>query len=168
MHTPEHYMRETLTLAEKALEAEELPIAATVVLNDKIIAQAHTMEKTEGRLLVHAELLALEKADKLKPFPGKRRDMQLYTNLEPCLMCLGAAMTTFVGEIYYGLESPGDGAVNICRVWERNEGDMPGYQVPVIHGGLLRLESRELFQKYVDIHNSGAMWEWAKTLAALE
>ena len=38
---------------------------------------------------MHAEQLALEKANKLKPFPDNRRDVILFTNLEPCLMCVG-------------------------------------------------------------------------------
>ncbi len=53
-------------------------------------------------MLVHADLLALEAADKINPFPGKRRDAVLYVTGEPCLMCLGAALTFFLGEIYYG------------------------------------------------------------------
>lgn len=40
---------------------------------------------------MHPELLALEAADRLQPFPGKRRDTKLYVNLEPCRMCLEAA-----------------------------------------------------------------------------
>jgi tRNA(Arg) A34 adenosine deaminase TadA len=34
----------------------------------------------------------------------------LAVNLEPCLMCLGAAMTLGVREVLFGLESPGYGA----------------------------------------------------------
>jgi tRNA(adenine34) deaminase len=66
------------------LEKGELPIGAVVVLNNEVIAAAHTTEKTEGRLLVHADLLALEAADRIKPFPGKRREAALYVTGEPC------------------------------------------------------------------------------------
>ena len=75
------------------LVAGELLIGAVVVLNRQVIAAAHTREKTEGRLLVHADFLALEAADRLRPFPGRRRDAALFVNLEPCLMCFGAAMS---------------------------------------------------------------------------
>jgi tRNA(adenine34) deaminase len=160
----ERFMREALAVARQGLEKGELPIGAIVVVEGHIVASAHTMERGEGRFLVHADLLALEAADKLKPFPGKRREASLYVNLEPCLMCLGAAMSFFLGEIYYGLESPGDGAVELVQQWGKKHEDFPGYRVPKIEGGILQEESLELFHEYVDRHSSGAMWEWAKTL----
>src|SRR5579883_2862909 len=121
MSEAEHFMREALKVAREGLEAGELPIGAVVVLDGKVIASAHTREKAEGRLLVHADLLALEEADRLTPFPRRRRDTKLFVNLEPCLMCLGAAMSFFVGEIYYGLESPSDGAVELVRSWQKQD-----------------------------------------------
>jgi tRNA(adenine34) deaminase len=166
-NTHERFMWEALKVARVGLEKGELPIGAVVVLNSEIIAAAHTMEKTEGRLLVHADLLALEAADKIKPFPGNRRDAVLYVTGEPCLMCLGAAMSFFLGEIYYGHECPGDGAVAVVQKWQRKEEDFPNYRVPRITGGILRQEGIDLFKEYVDRHSSGAMWEWAKTIAAL-
>ena len=164
---PEHYMRKTLALATAALKLGEFPIASIVVLGDKIIASATASEQREKRFLGHAELVALEEADRLRLSLDDRRDAKLFTNLEPCLMCLGAAMSFFLGEIYYGLESPGDGAVNLVKAWVRKEDDIPGYQVPEITGGLLREESIKLFEEYVSLHPPGPMREWAKTLTEL-
>ncbi len=165
--TPEYFMRQTLALAHEALELGEFPIAAIVVLDDEIIAKSTTAEQRERRFLVHAELLALEAADKLGlPLP-RRRSTKLYTNLEPCLMCIGAAMSFFLGEIYYSLESPADGAVNLVETWERKKSDMPGYITPTITGGLLREESIEIFKKYVSVRPPGFMRDWAITLTKL-
>jgi tRNA(adenine34) deaminase len=162
-------MRETLALADRAIERGELPIAALVVLDGTVIAQAHTAEVAEGRLLVHAELLALQKADRLKPFPGRRRDAVLYTNLEPCLMCLGAAMSFMLGSIYYALESPSDGAAALVQGWQRDEESFAEYRAPEMHGGLLREKSIALFEKWVEVHpEGGPVWEWARSLADLE
>jgi tRNA(adenine34) deaminase len=93
--------------------------------------------------------------------------VELFVTLEPCLMCLGAAMSFFLGKIYYGLESPGDGAVALARHWQRDTSAFPAYRLPEVHGGILREESRSLFRQYVARHASGPMWEWARTLAAL-
>ncbi len=163
----EFWMREALKVARLGLERGELPIGAVIVQDGQIIASAHTQEKVQGRLLVHAELLALEAADKLTPFPGRRRDVQMFVTGEPCLMCLGAAMSFFLGEIYYGHEIPSDGAVSLVRQWKRSEKDFPNYQVPQIEGGILREEGIALFREYVARHSSGAIWEWAKTIACL-
>ena len=164
--SPEHFMREALRVARAGLERGELPIGAVVVLDDRIIAAAHTAERAERRLLVHAELLALDAADRLHPFPGRRRAVRLFTTLEPCLMCLGAAMSFGVGEIHYALESPGDGAVGLARGWRRDEAAMVSYRAPQLDGGLLRPESLDLFRDYVARHHSGGMWEWARGLIA--
>jgi tRNA(adenine34) deaminase len=161
-------MHRTLALAEHALEHGELPIAALVVLDGAVIAQAHTAERREGRMLVHAELLALEQADRLQPFPGNRRNAVLYTNLEPCLMCLGAATSFMLGAIYYALESPSDGAASLVQTWQRDEASYPGYRAPALHSGLLRKQSIALFQNWTSIHPpEGPMWHWAKSLADL-
>jgi tRNA(adenine34) deaminase len=160
-------MRQTLTLAAEALEIGEFPIAAIVVLDDKIIARATTSEQRERRFLGHAELVALEEADRQSLSLDDRRNAKLFTNLEPCLMCLGAAMSFFLGEIFYGLESPGDGAVSLIKAWVRKEDDIPGYQLPRITGGLLREESIGLFERYVALRPPGPMRDWAETLTKL-
>src|SRR5215831_11073194 len=109
------FMREALRLAREGMERGELPIGAVVALDGEVLAAAHTRERAERRLLVHADLLALEAADRLGPYRGRRRDTRLYVTLEPCLMCPGAAMSFMIGEVYYGLESPADGAVALVR-----------------------------------------------------
>jgi tRNA(adenine34) deaminase len=114
----------------------------------------------------HAELVALEQADRLGLPYEQRRRARLFTNLEPCLMCMGAAMSFFLGEIAYGLESPGDGAVNLVEAWDRNVDDLPGYQLPRITGGLLREESIRLFERYVSACPPGPMRDWAETLTS--
>ena len=165
-NAPADYMRQALTLAAEALEMGEFPIAAIVVLDDGIISRATASEQRERRFLGHAELVALEEADRLLSLDD-RCNAKLFTNLEPCLMCMGAAMSFFLGEIYYGLESPGDGAVDLVRGWVRKEDDIPGYQLPRITGGLLREESIKLFEEYVSRRPPGPMRDWAKTLTKL-
>jgi tRNA(adenine34) deaminase len=160
-------MRQCLALAADALECGEFPIGAIAVLDNRIIGQGTATEQREKRFLGHAELVALETADKLQLSFDERRRTRLFTNLEPCLMCTGAAMSFFLGEIVYGLESPGDGGIDLVRAWVRQEEDMSGYQIPKITGGLLREGSIRLFEEYVSRHPPGPMRDWAETLAKL-
>ena len=60
----EHGMREAPAVAERGLERGELPIGAVVVADGRVLGSSHTEEVTQRRLLVHAELLALEEADR--------------------------------------------------------------------------------------------------------
>jgi tRNA(adenine34) deaminase len=165
---PEFFMEKALEEAKKALELGEMPIGAVVVLDGEILAIDHTQEIAQKRMLVHAELLALETADKIIAGFGKRRSVQLYTTLEPCLMCFGAAMSFFLGEIYYALESPGDGAVELVQNWQKADGDFPSYQVPKIFGNIMRQESINLFRDYAERYpNKGEMTLMAKKLSEL-
>ena len=163
----ECYMRKVLTLAGEALELGEFPIAAIVLLDGKVIGKATASEQRERRFLGHAELVALEEADRLSLTFEERRRATLYTNLEPCLMCVGAAMSFFLGGICYGLESPGDGAVGVVKAWARRKEDIPGYEIPEIRGGVLREETIKLFERYVLLKSPGPMRDWARTLAGL-
>jgi len=164
---PESYLGQVLDLAAANLAHDELPIAALLVLDKEVIATASTSERRDERFLIHAELKVLLQADEMKLSFEQRSRTTLFTNLEPCLMCLGAAMSFFLGEIYYCLESPSDGAVDLVRNWVRREEDFPGYQVPKIHGGFLRQESIQLFREYVAGQPPGPRRDWAQTLARL-
>jgi tRNA(adenine34) deaminase len=158
-------MREVLRVAAAALEAGELPIAAAVLLGDRVLATAHTAERGQRRRLVHAELLALDAADRLHLPTDDRRRVRIVTNLEPCLMCMGAAMTFGVAEVVYALESPADGAVALVQGWQRAIDDMPGYREPAVIGGVCRSESAGLFAAYAARFGPGRMADFARTLA---
>jgi len=170
MHIAHHiYMRAALALAAEALTAGELPIAALLVRDGQVIAQSTTAERREGRRLVHAELLTLDAADRLHPTGDERARSILYTTLEPCPMCLGAAMSFGVGVVCYALASPTDGAVALMRSWRRDEADMPGYALPDLLGPeslgeALAAAGRDLFQRYAADAPPGPLRDWALTV----
>lgn len=154
-------MRLALELAAKALVAGELPIGAVLVMKNDVIAEAYCSDKQE-RMLAHAELLALIKADMKHRKVQERRQMTLYTNLEPCVMCLGASMSFCLGTIVFGADAPADGAAK--RLSEVSFGDVtyPDYKMPVIVGGVLKDESRSLFRAFIEESRDGALINFAK------
>lgn len=159
-------MQVALEEARVGLNLGELPIGAVVVVDGEVVARAHTEERAQNRLLVHAELLALDVADRV--LVQRRREARLYTTLEPCLGCLGAAMTTMIGAVVYALESPSDGGVAVARQWEteRVAPAFPAYRLPDLTAGVLRDESADLFRAYVERHpGDGPMLQWARSLA---
>jgi len=163
-------MEFVLELAKEAIIIGELPIAAAIYNGDELVSSAYTTERAEGRFLVHAEQKALMDAD-MKKLPFKTRtQLELYTNLEPCLMCLGAAISSFIGKVFYSLEAPEDGAVGFVR--REYDGKPQGmWHFPDVSGGLLREQSIQLFRDYVE-QNAGkpeytGMISFAKALADL-
>jgi tRNA(adenine34) deaminase len=154
-----------IDVAEEGLAAGELPIGAVVVLGDEIVARAYTRERDLGRRLVHADLLAMTRADERLGWSKRTQPLRLAVNLEPCVMCLGAAMTMSVTEICYALESPADGAAAIARSWRPDSTALAGYAAPTMTGGLLRHESRELFRRFCHDAPESGYRRWARTVA---
>mgnify|MGYP006289693347 FL=1 len=101
--TDEHYMRLALHEAKKALKADEVPIAAILVENNKIIAKAHNKTKHSGNVIGHAEKLVIENALKSKTY---LYDATLYVTLEPCLMCCGMIILSRIGRVVYAASDP--------------------------------------------------------------
>ena len=145
-------MNLTIDLAEEALTKGEMPISACVFYEDEVVAKAHTSEKSDRRLLVHAELKAMLEADTLKYNVADRKKLQLFTTLEPCLMCYGAAMSFFLGEIYYSLKAPDDGVLSLDLVnFENFSSRYLQFQKPSVSRGYCTERSKALFKKYMDI-----------------
>ncbi|HEY1621960.1 MAG TPA: nucleoside deaminase [Streptosporangiaceae bacterium] len=111
--SPEEAVALAADVADEGMRRGELPIGAVVLDGDAVIGRAHTGEKGLGRRIVHADPLAMIEADE---FLGKGRSagpLTLAVNLEPCIMCLGAAITLGVRRVWYGLESPDDGGAEL-------------------------------------------------------
>ena len=168
--TPNEKMEFVIELAKKAMDSGEYPIAAAVYHGDELISSAFTTEKADGRFLVHAEQKALMDAD-IKRLPFEVRfHLELYTTLEPCLMCLGAAISSFVGKVCYALEAPEDGAIGY--VSREYEGRPLGiWHFPEVSSGLLREKSIQLFCEYVEKNQDNneytGLLGFAKSLAEL-
>ena len=81
----ESYMKQAFQEALLALEADEIPIGAVVVCNNKIIARAHNQTETLNDVTAHAEMLAITAA--ANALGAKYLDeCTLYVTLEPCAM----------------------------------------------------------------------------------
>lgn len=101
-------MKQAFNEAELALEADEIPIGAVVVCNDKIIARSHNLTETLNDVTAHAEMLAITAA--ANALGAKYLDeCTVYVTLEPCPMCAGALEHAHVGKVVYAAEDPKNG-----------------------------------------------------------
>ena len=60
--TDEYYMLLALKEAKRALEEDEIPIGAVVVMNEKVIARGYNMTEKLKDPTAHAEMIALTSA----------------------------------------------------------------------------------------------------------
>lgn len=94
-------MKAALRCAEKALAEGEVPIGAVVVCEGKVIARGHNRRTGRQIATAHAEIEAIEKAcKKLKSW--RIPECELYVTLEPCPMCMGAALNARIRKVYFG------------------------------------------------------------------
>ena len=106
----EKYMLEAIKEAKKAESKDEVPVGAIIVLNDKIIARAHNLKENSQIAINHAEVLAINKANK-KLSSWRLIDATMYVTLEPCLMCAGAIIQSRIKKVVYGAKDVKAGAI---------------------------------------------------------
>jgi len=97
----EYFMKQALEEAHKAFEADEIPVGALIVCNNRIIARAHNLTERLNDVTAHAEMQAITAAANY--LGGKYlKDCTLYVTLEPCNMCAGALAWSQISRIVYG------------------------------------------------------------------
>ena len=105
----EYFMREALRQGQKAYAADEVPVGAVVVREDKIIGRAHNQIELLKDATAHAEMLALTQAEAAVG-DWRLMDCDLYVTKEPCAMCAGAAVHTRIRRVIFGCADPSAGA----------------------------------------------------------
>ena len=115
LFTDEYYMKQALKEAELALEADEIPIGAVMVCNDKIIARTHNQTEMLNDVTAHAEMLAITAA--ANALGAKYLDeCTLYVTLEPCPMCAGAIVLARPDRVVWGVSDPKRGGSTVFDI----------------------------------------------------
>lgn len=84
----------------KAKKHKDIPVAAIIVKDGKIIAKSHNDRIKNNLTINHAEISAISKANKkLKDF--RLFDCDLYVTLEPCEMCMTVIKEARIKNVYY-------------------------------------------------------------------
>ena len=108
MNRDEKFMKEALEEAKKAALRNEVPIGAVIVYNDDIIARGSNIREESETTLSHAELVAIEQANKVVG-SWRLEGCTLYVTLEPCVMCAGAIVQSRIKRVVYGAIDPKGG-----------------------------------------------------------
>ena len=95
------FMKEALKRAKKGLAQGEVPVGAVIVHEGRVVSSGYNRRTKTQTAISHAEMYAIDRA--CKKFGSWRLpECDLYVTLEPCPMCMGAALNARVRKIYFG------------------------------------------------------------------
>lgn len=108
-YNDEYFMKQALQEAYKALDEDEVPVGAVIVVNNQIIARAHNLTQKLTDVTAHAEMQAITAAAE---FLGAKylEGCTLYVTMEPCVMCAGALYWSQLDKIVFGARDEKRGA----------------------------------------------------------
>jgi len=98
-----------LRLAARAARRGEVPVGAVVVRDGELLARAGNASIAASDPAGHAEIRALRAAGK-RVGNYRLAGAVLYATVEPCVMCMGAALHARVARLVYGCNDPKAGA----------------------------------------------------------
>jgi tRNA(adenine34) deaminase len=141
------WMKQALVQAQKAFEAEEIPIGAIVVHNGKIIGRGYNQREQLNDPTAHAEIIAITAAANTIG-DWRLNNCSLYVTKEPCPMCAGAIINSRLEMVIFGTY---DEEAGCCGSLYQLCGD-PRFKTKVaVKGGILEKESLSLIQDFFKV-----------------
>jgi tRNA(Arg) A34 adenosine deaminase TadA len=104
-----NFMQYAIKEAQIALSKNEIPVGAIIVKNNSIIASSHNKTYTENDPTLHAEICVIRQSCTILSSP-RLDDCDLYSTIEPCIMCASVISNARIRRVYYGASQSKYGA----------------------------------------------------------
>jgi tRNA(adenine34) deaminase len=141
----ETYMLQAVTEAQKAEQAEEVPVGAVIVDSaGRVLSRAHNRVVSLADPTAHAEILAIRDA---AAAAGNYRllNTTLYVTVEPCPMCTGAMVHARIQRLVFGAADPRWGAAG--SLFQLADDQRLNHRMEVV-GGVCEAQCRQLMQAF--------------------
>jgi tRNA(adenine34) deaminase len=135
------FMREALAEADEAGRAGEHPIGAVLAIGGEIVARGRNENRARRSQLAHAELNALLAGG--EALWERYAEAVLFTTVEPCPLCLGAAVMADVPHIVFALPD-----ANVHSGHTVAENPYVRSHLRSYVGGVLEEEAKEVIRRY--------------------
>ena len=120
---------------------ERFPSVLYVVIDGQVVSRGHPSKQRERNQIRHAELNAILAGG--EPLWRDYKRAVLFTTVEPCPLCLGAAVMADIPHIIYALPD-----YNCLSAQTVSTNAYVRRHVRSYYGGVLMKESAALFNKY--------------------
>ena len=155
-------MQEALQEADKGFAEGEVPVGALIVdAGGDVIARAHNQPLSRNDPTAHAEILALRRAGS---FCGNYRleGATLAVTIEPCPMCMGAAIHARIARLVFGAPDPKWGAAG--SLYNLAADDRLNHRIEVVRG-IMEEECISLMKRFFQSRRgervSGEVPKWS-------
>ena len=137
-------MQQALKEALKSLASADVPVGAIIVKDNKIVARSHNERTKDQTTTSHAEIKAIEKANK-KLGSWLLEECTLYSTLEPCPMCAGTILQARMKRVVFAAKEPKFGSAgSIINLLEN-----PAFNHQVmVTSGILQDEAAQLLKDF--------------------
>ncbi|MBI5609554.1 MAG: nucleoside deaminase [Deltaproteobacteria bacterium] len=138
------FMDMALNVAADAGTQGEVPIGAVVVHEGEVVAVAANRRERDHDPTAHAEVLALRLAGQVLG-SWRLNECTLYVTLEPCPMCMGAAISARIDRLVFACRDPKAGAA--ASLFALGSDERLNHQL-ILTEGVRRAEASELLSKF--------------------
>ena len=111
----EEFMKIALDEAKIAFFNNDVPIGAVIVKDGEVIAFAHNNKNSDNLVSSHAEIIAIEEAEK-KLGNWRLNDCDIYVTLDPCPMCASAIKQARINNVYSALSNTDSNILEIIEM----------------------------------------------------
>jgi tRNA(adenine34) deaminase len=145
-------MEQALIEARKGLEMGEVPVGAVLAGPEgEILARSCNQPIYLKDPTAHAEILTLRKGGEVRN-NYRLQDTTLVVTVEPCVMCMGAALNARIDRLVFGTFDPKAGAAG--SLYDLAKDKRLNHRIEVI-SGIMEKECRSLLQDFFRKRRSG-------------
>jgi tRNA(Arg) A34 adenosine deaminase TadA len=123
--------------------SSEVPVAATIALESRIVSKSTNQVESSNNPLYHAEFLAILSA--LRALDSKYLNTaSLYVSMEPCSFCASALARVRIKEIFFGAYDPKEGGIyHNSKIFETSI-----HKPEQIIGGIMETEFSTILKEF--------------------
>jgi tRNA(adenine34) deaminase len=135
----EYFMKQAFLEAQKAFDADEVPVGAVIVCKNQIIARGHNLTEQLTDVTAHAEIQAITAAAQ---YLGAKylKECTLFVTLEPCCMCAGALYWSQIDRVVFAARDAKRGA--------SSTGTSLYHPATLVENGVMEAECSQLLKDF--------------------